>query len=291
MKVHFNAYKLITVSILLFITLVILIPMMMVFSTSIAPEREVLKYGMRVIPTTGISLDSYEYILGASRGFVRAYGVTIFETVIGTFISVLITSLTAYPMSKMDMPGRKPLFFFFFFTMLFSGGLIPTFMVVKSVGLYNSIWSMIIPGAMSVWYMILLCNFFSSLPASIEESATIDGANDIVILFQIALPLSLPAMATISLFYAVGYWNQWFPPVIYINDSAKWPLQVLLRDMIHSVDFGAMFGVVYDPISPPPPNMTVKCSAIVVAMLPIMMVYPFLQKYFAKGVMVGAVKG
>jgi len=273
------------------ITLVMIIPVIMVLSTSFSPQQEVLKYGMRFFPTTGISLESFEYVLKASDGFIRSYAVTAFVTVVGTLLSMVVTCITAYGLSKNEMPGRKFIFLMFFFTMLFSGGLIPGFIVVNSVGLYNTVWALIVPGLMSIWYMILMVNFYQSIPASLEQSARIDGANDIVILLKIVLPLSLPSIATISLFYAVAYWNQWFASIIYTNKPALKTLQVLIKDMISSVDFAAMFGTAIDPSTSPPPGLMIKCAAVVITILPIMLVYPSLQKYFVKGVMVGAVKG
>lgn len=291
MKKKFSIYQFFVRGFLFLVSLSMIIPVIMVVSTSFSPQKEVLKYGMRFIPTTGISFESFEYVFGAAEGFMRAYGITLFVTVVGTCLSLIITCMSAYGLSKNAMPGRKFLFFFCFFTMLFNGGLIPGFMVVRNVGLYNTIWALIVPSVMSIWYMILMINFFQSIPASLEESAKIDGANDIVVLVRIMIPLSLPSIATIALFYAVGYWNQWFASVIYTNKPALRTLQVLIKDMISSIDFAAMFGITIDPSVPPPPGLMVKCAAVVVTMFPIMVLYPFLQKYFVKGVMVGAVKG
>jgi putative aldouronate transport system permease protein len=195
----------------------------------------------------------------------------------------------AYPMSKYEMPGRKFFFMYCFFTMLFSGGLIPTFMVVRGVGLYNKVWALIIPSAMNVWYMILLTNFFTSIPMELEESARIDGASNFRILRQIILPLSLPALATIGLFYAVIYWNSWFAAVIYMSDSSKYPMQTLLRQLLYSSFSNTMEVDATNIIEPP--DTTVRSAAIVVTTFPILLVYPFVQKYFVKGVMIGAVKG
>jgi len=266
------------------------IPILMVFSTSLAPEVEVLRYGMRILPTTGLSLDSYRYILLGAEGFARALWVSVIVTALGTVLSMTMTCLIAFPMSKFQLPGRKPIFLYCFFTMLFHGGLIPTFFVVKAVGLLDSIWSLIIPSLMSVWYMILLSNFFGSIPASLEESAVIDGANDLWVLTRIVLPLSLPAIATIGLFTAVGFWNSWFPAVIYINDRDKYPMQTILREMLYSLNYSSVLGATIEDAKEPP-SAAVRSAAIVVATLPIVLVYPFLQKHFVKGVMVGAVKG
>ena len=286
---RFSAFRFIVSIALILVTLSMVLPLLMVLSTSFAPEAEVIKYGLRIVPTTGIALDSYKYIFQASSGFISSFWVSIFITAVGTAIGLVVTCLMAYPMSKYEMPGRKLFFMYCFFTMLFSGGLIPTFMVVRAVGLYNSIWALIIPSAMNVWYMILMTNFFASIPDSLEESATIDGATNLQILIKIMIPLSLPAIATISLFYAVMYWNSWFPAVIYLNDRSKYPMQTLLRELLYS-SFGNLMEIDATNIVEPP-GTSVRSAAIVVTTFPIICVYPFVQKYFVKGVMIGAVKG
>ena len=170
--------------------------------------------------------------------------------------------------------------------MLFSGGLIPTFLVVKSLGFYNKIWSIIIPGAINIWNLIVTRTFFMGLPDSLEESATIDGANDIQVLFRIYLPLSMPIIATMTLFYAVGHWNNYFGPLIYLNDKRKYPLQIFLRNILIS-SFSQY--QMQDDIAVI--STSIKYTVIIVTTVPILLVYPFIQKYFVKGVMVGAIKG
>lgn len=288
MSVGERVFEYINFIVLTLIGLATLLPFLYVIATSITPDKEVLLHGMTLFPRTGFSTEAYEFILTKGSGIPRAYMVTIFVTTVGTALSLIITAMLAYGISKRNLPGRKVITFAVLFTMLFNGGIIPTYMVVKSAGLINSAWSLILPSLISVWNVIVLISFFESIPESIEESARIDGCNDIVIFATIILPLSLPAMATIGLFYAVGYWNQWFNAVMYINDKANWPLQLILRQIILVLDMNSLTD---DAVSNPPPGITVKTATIVTTMLPILTVYPFVQKYFVKGIMIGGVKG
>lgn len=194
----------------------------------------------------------------------------------------------AYGLTRRDLDGRKTVNMMIVFTMLFNGGMIPAFLVVKSLGLIDSYMALILPGAISAFNLIILRSFFAGLPDGLEESAKIDGCGDFGILFKIVLPLSLPSLATISLFYAVNYWNSYFSAIMYINDSDKWPIQVLLRQIVIAAS-GMAADTGSDFIKPP--EQTIKMAVIVVSTLPILLVYPFLQKYFAKGALVGSVKG
>jgi putative aldouronate transport system permease protein len=286
----FLPYRVLLGVVLMAVAATMVVPILTVVSTSLAPEAEVIRYGMRIVPTTGLSLESYRYILLGASGFARALWVSVTVTSAGTVLSMIVTCLMAYPMSKFHVPGRKAVFLYCFFTMLFHGGLIPTFFVVRGIGLLNSLWALIVPSLMSVWYMILLSNFFASIPASLEESAVNDGANDLWVLARIVLPLSLPAIATIGLFTAVGFWNSWFPAVIYINDRGKYPMQTILREMLYSLSYGTVLSATIEDTREPP-STAVRSAAIVVATLPIALVYPFIQKHFVKGVMIGAIKG
>jgi putative aldouronate transport system permease protein len=176
------------------------------------------------------------------------------------------------------------------FTMLFSGGMIPTFLVVKTLGLLNSYWALILPGAISAFNLIILKNFFQQLPEGLEESAKIDGCGDLGLLFRIVLPLSLPALATFAMFYSVGHWNTFFSAILYINDSTKWPIQVLLRQIVILSQGGIGDSAQFES-NFVPPSETIKMATIVVSTVPILLVYPFLQKHFAKGVLLGSIKG
>ncbi|MFC3798453.1 carbohydrate ABC transporter permease [Cohnella sp. GCM10012308] len=263
------------------------IPFVHIVATSFASEQEILTKDFVLFPTD-FSLNAYRIIFANDR-LVHSLLVTAFITGVGTLINIVATSIMAYPLSRKDLIGRKPLMMMILFTMLFGGGLIPTFLLIKALGLMNSYWALLLPGAISVFNLIILKNFFQQMPDGLEESAKIDGANDLVILFRLVLPLSLPAIATFSLFYAVGHWNTFMPAVLYINDPDKWPIQVLLRNvvMLSQGWIDNPEATAEQPVSPE----TVKMAVITVATLPILCVYPFLQKHFAKGVMLGSVKG
>ncbi len=193
----------------------------------------------------------------------------------------------AYPLSKSNLPGRRILLYAVVFTMVFSGGMIPTFLVVKDLGLLDTYWALILPLAINPFSLIIIKNFFQQLPAELEESAKIDGANEMQTLWSIILPLSKPVLATFALFYAVGIWNDFMSPLLYLNDSSMWTLQMFLRQVTVATDLSMVDG---DP-SQLPPAQGIKFAVIVVATLPILLFYPFLQKHFAKGMLIGSVKG
>lgn len=257
-----------------------LLPFIYVFSSSLSDVPG-------LIPR-GFTFDAYRYIFSTSV-FMRSMGVSVYITVVGTLISLLFTSLMAYSLADKSLPGRNFFILMVVFTMLFGGGMIPTYFVVRSTGMLNSIWSLIIPSAISAFNLIVLKNFFQGLPEELKESARIDGCHELGIAFRIVLPLSLPAMASFGLFYAVGRWNTYLNALLYIQDSEKWPIQVLLRQVIYSVSSMGDSGDFQEQkiaIS-----SSVKNAVIIVSTVPILSIYPFLQKYFAKGVLVGSVKG
>lgn len=268
------------------IGVVTILPLVHVLAGSVTTVEEMARKPFVLIPTE-FTLNAYRYILSTPTIF-KALGVSIFVTVIGTLISMFITSLMAYGLTRRDLDGRKFFNLMIVFTMLFHGGLIPSFLVVKQVGLIDSMFAMIIPSAVSAFNLIILRSFFQGLPEGLEESAKLDGCGDFGILFKIVLPLSLPSIATISLFYAVTYWNSYFSAIMYINNADKWPVQVLLRQIVIAAS-GMAANTETDFIKPP--EQTIKMAVIVVSTLPILMVYPFIQKYFAKGALVGSVKG
>ncbi len=237
-----------------------------------------------------LDLSAYSMVF-STTSILRAYGNTLFITIVGTLLSLLLTTLTAYPLSKQRLHGRRVLTTLFYFTMLFNGGLVPTYLVIRDLGLIDTLWALILPKVISVYNMLLLINFFKSIPSGLEESAKIDGAGDMTALIRIVLPLSLPIFATLTLFYAVGYWNSWFDAVMYLNRSRNFPLQLVLREIVQSVDLSYVAGGGADYSMSDTTIQSVRLATIVVAILPIMMVYPFLQKYFVKGVMIGAIKG
>jgi len=234
------------------------------------------------------TLEAYQYIFSA-KTFYRSLLVSVYVTSVGTMIQLILTSLMAYGLSYRHVPGRSMLLLMVVFTMLFSGGMIPTYFVVRSTGLLNTLWSLMIPNAISAFNLIILKNFFQSIPDELKESAKIDGAHELVVLFRIVMPLSLPALAAFGLFYAVGLWNQYFNAIMYITDQTKYPVQVVLRQVI-ILAYGNI-GDSTDMEEVPYYGQSIRMAVIVVATIPIMLVYPFLQKHFAKGVLLGSVKG
>jgi len=237
----------------------------------------------------GFNTDAYEQTFSNSN-FLRSIVVSIERVALGTAIGMLVTILTAYPLSKINaqFKGRTAYTWFFVFTMLFNGGLIPTYIVIQKMHLMNSIWALVLPGAVSAWNTILLLNFFKTIPKEMEEAALIDGASHFKTLLYIYLPVSLPSLATLSLFTMVAHWNSWFDGMIYISEARKWPLSTLLQTIVVTEDFSKINLRPEDVklIS----NSTVKASQIFIGALPILLVYPFLQKYFVKGMVLGAVK-
>lgn len=261
-----------------------LFPFLNVLFVSFANMRDIVESGGVLLFPKSIHLDSYRYVLRYS-GLLNAYGVTIFITVVGTLINLIMTALGAYVLSNRDLPGRNAMMTMVLIAMLFSGGLIPTYLVVRSLQLVDTVWALMLPSAISAWLLILMRNFFQGIPAELRESARIDGCSELGILVKIILPLSLPIFATLALFYGVGHWNEYINVVIYINDPNLSTLQLILRKMYtFAIDQ-------LDGDSLPPPVETVRAATIMMSTLPIVMVYPFLQRYFVQGVMVGSVKG
>lgn len=282
-------FDIVNVVLLIAIALITLIPFVFVLSGSLTASEELVRRGVVLIPTK-LSLDGYRYIF-STKTILWSLGVTVFITIAGTLINLFFTTLTAYPLARSEFMGRRPIMLLILFTMLFSGGMIPTFLVVKSLGLLNSYGSLLIPGAISAFNLIILRNFFQQLPDGLEEAAKIDGCNDFQILIRIVLPLSLPAMATFALFYAVGHWNTFFNAILYINDTTKWPIQVWLRQIVILSQGGIGDSQQMGSDYVAPPGEVIKMAVIVVSTVPILLVYPFLQKHFAKGVLLGSVKG
>ncbi|MBB6632851.1 carbohydrate ABC transporter permease [Cohnella thailandensis] len=279
----------VNIALLALVGLVTVLPFVHVLAGSFTTTAELARKQLVLIPTE-FSFDAYRYIFSTST-VIRSIGVSVFITVAGTLFSMLLTVLMAFGLSKKTLRGRQTIMFLVVFTMLFNGGLIPSFIVVKSLGLIDSYGALIIPSAMSAFNLIIMRNFFQNLPEGLEESAKIDGAGYWSILFRIVIPLSMPAIATISLFYAVNYWNTYFQAVMYINDAAKWPVQVILRQIV--ILAGALTadttGWAAEDVLPP--AQSIKMAVIVVATVPILIVYPFLQKHFAKGALLGSIKG
>lgn len=274
--------------VLFLFAMVTLLPFVSVLAGSFASAKENAMNPFLIIPMEP-TLDSYRYILSTAT-MPRALLVTIYVTVVGTLINIAMTTLMAYPLAHSNIMGRKQLMFLITFTLLFGGGMIPNYFIVRSTGLIDSLAALMVPGAISSFNLILMKNFFQQLPPSLEESAKLDGCNDLVILLRIILPLSLPSIATFTLFYAVGHWNAFMNAILYINTPSKWTIQVLLRQIVilSQGGIGDQAAVGEHFVIPP---QGVKMASIMFATFPILLVYPFLQKYFVKGVMVGSIKG
>lgn len=280
-------FNIINYALLTIIGLVTVLPFLHVVAGSFTTSAEMAAKKFVLFPTDW-SLDAYRFIFSTNTIF-KAMGVSIGTTLFGTIFSMFVTILMAYGLARKDLDGKKTVNFLVVFTMLFNGGLIPTFLVVKELGLIDTYSALVLPTAISAFNLIILKNFFQNVPEGLEESAKIDGCNDFGILFRIVLPLSMPAIATISLFYAVTHWNTYINAIFYINDSKLWPIQVLLRQIVVLAS-GMDSSSAFDNTTPPPAQ-SVKMAVIVVATLPILLVYPFLQKHFAKGAMLGSIKG
>ncbi len=287
-KRSFTGFDLVLYAVFGVLALITLYPFYNVLIVSLSNTVTSAKYSPYLYPHV-FDLTGYKAII-KDEYFFRSLGTTLFVTVVGTSLNMIFSVTAAYVLSKKRLVGRNFFLSAILFTMLFSGGLIPTYLVVCDLGLTNSVWSMILPTMISTYYLIIMKNYFASLPPSLEEAARIDGANDFTILTRIYVPISKPFMATFALFYAVERWNGWWEAFLYINDKNIKPLQIYLRDIL--VSFNTQLGSQAQ-------NMlsgdkvfvqSVQMAAIVVTMVPILCLYPFLQKYFVKGVMIGSVK-
>lgn len=283
-------FNVVNIIIMLLLSFAMLYPVCLVLGRSFMTDVDRATRPFAILPRE-IDLSAYAFIFSTGSYILNAYAVTILRTVLGTAFNLFFTCCLSYVLSKKYYPYRGFLLGMVVFTMWFGGGLIPTFFVIRMVGLYDNFWVYIIPGLISAWNMLILRNFFMEIPDALEEAAHIDGASEIDVLFRIVLPMSTAALATIGLFYMVGHWNAWFDALIYVNQKKLWPIQVFLRQILSN----ATTQEVVDPsTSFPealPPSESVKMAIIVVAMLPMMIVYPFLQKYFVQGMKVGAIKG
>ncbi|NLP45754.1 MAG: carbohydrate ABC transporter permease [Epulopiscium sp.] len=265
-----------------------IVPFLYVIGCSFATEAEIVEKPFFIIPSV-FQFEAYKYIF-SSQALPRAFLISVFVTLVGTFIAMFFTLTMAYPLSKKNLVGRNVLLSLITFTLVFGGGMIPTFLVIKGLKLLNTYWALILPGALSTWNLIIVKNFFQEIPQEMEDSAKVDGCSTIGIFVRIILPLSMPVIATFSLFYAVGYWNNYRSSLLYISDNKKWPLQIMLRQIVLLAS-GNIDGASFDQEYVRPPAESVRNAVIVFGTLPILIVYPFLQKHFTKGVMIGAVKG
>lgn len=268
--------------------IIMLLPLLNVLSKSVSEEWAITSGKVGILPV-GFQLDTLKEVISSSM-FIRAFCVSVGVTVVGTAISILMTALTAYPLSKRNLPGISFIMVLFIFTMLFSGGLIPNYLLMRQLHLINNLWVLILPGMISVFNMLVIKSYYESLPEALEESARIDGAKTYTILFRIILPLSMPVIATIALFYAVGFWNDYFGPMIYINDTALKTLQLYLQDVVMDASAANAVNKSVDDLMNMSPE-GIRAATVVASTVPILFVYPFLQKYFIKGVLIGSVKG
>lgn len=263
-----------------------LYPFLNLLFISISDMADVMQSGGMLLYPKSINFSAYEYVL-KYNGISDAYRNTIFVTVVGTSISLLMTTLGAYVLSCTQMPGHRFCTFFVVFTMFFSGGLIPTYLNMRNLELLNTLWSLILPGCIVTWNMFLERNFIKAIPPQLTEAARIDGAGEFRLLLQVVLPLSMPILATLTLFYGVARWNEYSNAIIYISKQKLYTLQVI----IHRMYTMSISDVLNDENVGKPPSEAVRAATVVFATLPILCVYPFLQKYFAQGLMVGSLKG
>jgi putative aldouronate transport system permease protein len=280
-----RVFDVVNVVVLALVGIVAVLPFLYVLAGSFATESELTSRSFFVWPAVWTTA-SYEAIF-ATPAFARALLTTIAVTVVGTVLQLALTVSMAYPLSRRDLPGRRLLMILVVFTMVFSAGMIPTFLVVKDLGLLDTYWALVLPLAINPFSLIIIRTFFQNLPTELEEAAKIDGATEVGILWRIVLPLSKPVLATFALFYAVGIWNDFMSPLLYLSDTSMWTLQIYLRQVTASAELTA--GDI--ALQETPPAQGVKFAVIAVATLPILLFYPFLQKHFAKGMLIGSVKG
>lgn len=283
-------YLWINAVVLLLVAALCLVPILHVIALSFSKSSSVMAGHVTLFPVNA-TLSSYKLLM-QRPDFFASFRVSLLRVLLGVTVNMALIMLTAYPLSKKkdQFHGRTAYAWYMILTIIFSGGLIPTYMVVKQMGLINSVWSMVLPGAIPVWNTVLMMNFYRNLPREIEESAFIDGANHLVVLTRLYIPLSAPAVATVALFSIVGHWNSWFDGLIYLNTPSLYPLQTFLYMIDSSVTLGATTSENVEymrEIS----DRTLRSAQIVIAMVPVLIAYPFLQKYFTKGIVMGSVKG
>ncbi|MCS7460334.1 carbohydrate ABC transporter permease [Paenibacillus doosanensis] len=278
-------------TLLIVVSLAVLYPLFFVLIASFSSPEAVIRGEVWLWPK-GVTLVGYERIL-QNKEILSGYMNTISYTVVGTAINLIMTVAAAYPLSRKEFYGRHVFTALILFTMFFSGGMVPTYLLIKKLGMLNTYWAMVIPSALSVWNIVIMRTFFqSSIPGEIHEAASIDGCSNMQTLVRIVLPLSVPILAVMVLFYSVGHWNAYFNALIYLTDRAKYPLQLILREILVQGQMQEMVDVSDDSLARSIMDAeAIKFAAVMVANLPVLLLYPFLQKYFVKGVMVGALKG
>ncbi|MDF2922486.1 MAG: sugar transporter permease [Paenibacillaceae bacterium] len=293
-KTSFSIVQLLIHLLFILVTLSMIVPFVLIISISLTEEQSIAEYGYQLIPKdfTG---RAYSYIFQAPDILLHAYGVTILVTVIGTVLSLLITAMLGYVVSRRDFRYRGPATFYIFFTMLFNGGLVPSYILITQyLHLTNSLWSLIVPSLISPFYIMVMKGFMSKVPFEIIESAKVDGAREIRIFATIVLPLAGPALATLGVFLAFGFWNSWFSALLYINDERWIPIQLLLVRMMQNLDyltsnseFIGQFGIDTSNF----PTLSARMAMAILAGGPMIFVFPFFQRYFVQGLTVGSLKG
>ncbi|SFE12523.1 putative aldouronate transport system permease protein [Paenibacillus algorifonticola] len=279
----------INVLVMLILIVITLYPMLYILFSSLSEGNRLISHTGLLLWPQGFSLEGYKAVL-SNPTIMNGFKNTLFVLIVGLAINMTLTSLGAYFLSREGVLLQKPIMFFIVFTMFFQGGLVPFFLIVKSYGLLNSLWALILPTAMSTFNLIIMRTYFMAIPKEIEESAFLDGAGHFTILFRIFLPLSMPVVAVLILYYGVGHWNSWFNAMIFLRDQDLFPIQLVVRNIILENDSANMIGTT-TLVQSRDVAETLKYAAIIVTTAPILMLYPFLQKYFVKGVMVGALKG
>lgn len=284
-----RVFDVFNITILGIIGILTVLPFAYIIAGSFATEAELARRSFFIFPEI-FSLDAYKYIFSTTT-FIRSLLVSIFITIVGAIVCLIFTFSMAYPLARKHLLGRNFFLNMVIFSMLFGGGMIPTYLVVKNLGLLDSYWALILPLAINPFNLIIVKTFFQNIPFELEESAKMDGATEFDVFWRIMLPLSTPVLATFALFYAVAIWNDFFSALLYINDHTKLPVQVLLQQIIIlsqslGADATSMGGDYVEP-----PDQSLKLAVVVVATIPILVVYPFLQKHFAKGMLLGSVKG
>lgn len=273
------------------LSLLFVVPFLVVMMSSMVSEAELIRRGSFILIPESLDFAAYKLLLSKGSIIYNAYGVTLLRVVIGTTLNLFFTATMAYALSKRSMPYRNVFVLLVLVTMLVEGGLVPSYLLMKGLNLLNTFWSLVLPGLVSAWYMLIMRHFFMEFPAELEESATIDGSSPWQTLWKIILPLSMPMLVTIGLFYAVGHWNAWFDATIFIDDIKKMPVQVILRRIILSMSSEDVNANMFALMRERPTAATMKAAAIIITTVPILCVYPFLQKHFVKGVMIGSIKG
>lgn len=282
-----KTFEIANILFLLIMCAVMLIPILHVVAGSLS-SKNALTHSMVGIWPVEWTMENYKVVF-TNTTFWRAFSVSVFLVIAGTLVNILMTVITAYPLAKTGLKGRRAVMLFIIFTMIFSAPLIPSFLVVKALGLLNTIWALIIPSALSAFNMILCLTFFRSLPEELFEAARVDGMNEYRILFRIAIPLSVPILVTLLLFYSVGHWNSYYSAMLYISNAALRPLQLYLYSIVAQASMADLSGSAEDAMMDLSPQ-GLQMATIIVATVPIVLIYPFIQRHFIKGALIGSLK-